>query len=173
MKRIVMITLLALSVSALIFAQGTDRRGDGRRGDGRLPQQISMEKTTVTGNLTIVRGMIAVKNSDMSYIIPGLFRFVGFIETLKDGVQVTIEGNAVNRNTEAKTAVLMPLKLTISGKEYDVGTPFEQGNLYQGRQGPMQPQQGYRENNRRQGPGCSCNANPRFNQQSQKRTHKK
>ena len=159
MKRLFMITVLALSAAAFIFAQGTDRWGPGSRGDGRKTSQRERsvaEKVTVTGNLTIVKGMPAIKNNDKTYLIPGLLRYVGFIDGLKTEAQVSIEGNVMPRQVDEKTTVVMPLKLTVGGKEYEMGMPFHAPAMQKKHQGPSRQQPGIRGDSRRQGPGCNC-----------------
>jgi hypothetical protein len=112
--------LLAFSVVALSSAQGRDRR-DGR--NFPRPQQLPTEQVTVTGNLTIVQGSPAVKNGDLSYLVPGLLRYAGFIDSLKDGAPVTLEGAAITHPRDAAIKVLRVSKLTVGGKDYDLARP--------------------------------------------------
>jgi hypothetical protein len=128
MKRILIIALLMVSAAALVTAQGTDRRAPRSQG-GKVMPQVSNEKITVTGNLTIANGMIAIKNDGVAWVIPGLFRYVGFIDGLKDGAQVTIEGTAMSKQADAKTRVLMPLKLKMGNKEYEMGPTIAQKRM--------------------------------------------
>ena len=151
MKRILMVTLLALSAVALISAQGMNRNGPGNRGDNRATPQVVSEKITVTGNLSLANGMIAIKSNDITYLIPGLMRYVGFIDGIKEGSQVTIEGNAISRQADAKTKVLSAQKLTIGNKEYEMGMPNAFGNMQQNKQWPGQPQPGIQKHNRNHG----------------------
>jgi hypothetical protein len=81
------------------------------------------EKVTVTGNLTIAQGRMAVKNNDTTYIVAGLQRFVGFIDSLKDGARVTLEGAAITYPNDATTKFLRTEKLSINGKDYEVASP--------------------------------------------------
>ena len=119
MKRIVLCALLAFGVVALAAAHGKDRWGWGFPG----AQSIPAEQVTVTGNLGIIQGSLAVKSGDVTYFVPGLMRYVGFIDSLKDGAQVRLEGAAVTVSEDAKTKKLWASKLTIGGKDYDLARP--------------------------------------------------
>jgi len=161
MKRLLMISLLALSVTALVCAQGRDRRNSEGQGEGRAQQGISSEKVTVTGNLTLANGMVAIKSGETTYLIPGLMWYVGFIAEIKEGAQVTVEGTANARQADAKTKMLMPLKLKIGSKEYEMGMAFDNNPMQQNRQQPVQPRMGHNKNFRQQAPGCNCQQNHR------------
>jgi len=82
-----------------------------------------VETATVSGNLTIVRGMIAVNSGNVTYFAGDLHRFVGFIDGLKEGAAVTLEGNVfpVPRNEAAK--FIQVQKMTLNGKDYDLARP--------------------------------------------------
>ena len=122
MKRISILFLFVLCTVSLVFAQGI-RSAPGNQNSGNTPPRVSTEDVTVTGNLTIVQGMIAVKSGQIVYLVPGLMRYTGFIDTLKDGAQVTLEGSAISRRQDNETKILIPKKMTIGGKEYDLAQP--------------------------------------------------
>jgi hypothetical protein len=67
---------------------------------------------TVEGILKLQRGFIAVESGEASYLVPELTRYIGFIEGLKEGAKVSVEGYAFG-NT------IHPAKVTIAGKSYD------------------------------------------------------
>ncbi|GHV96135.1 hypothetical protein AGMMS50293_24550 [Spirochaetia bacterium] len=135
MKRIVLIVLMACGIAALVSARGKD--GD-RWGRGNFPggQSIPAEQVTVTGALTIVQGSLAVKSGDITYLVPELRRYVGFIDSLKDGAQVKLEGSAVSGN-DANAKFLWVQKLSIGGKDYDLARPRPQPTV------PAQPVPGW------------------------------
>jgi hypothetical protein len=138
-------SLLAFGLAALVSAQAGNRQGYPR---------VPAENVTVTGNLTIAQGMIAVKSDNITYLLPGLSRYVGFIDSLKDGASVKLEGSAMSRSPDAKTKVLMISKLTIGGKEYDFARPSFEGGFWQGRgnhSGPYMGQRGMMRRNGRNG----------------------
>jgi hypothetical protein len=127
--------LLAFGLVALVSAQARNRQGMGSY------PRVPAENVTVTGNLTIVQGMIAVKSDNITYLLPGLKRYVGFIDSLKDGASVKLEGSALSRSSDAQTKVLMISKLTIGGKEYDLGRPSLRDGFWQGRGNSSGPYQ--------------------------------
>jgi hypothetical protein len=123
MKRIAWFILLGLSMVTLVSAEEKNHRNGGRGFPPNPPPVVIAEAVTITGNLTIAQGMLAVKNNDITYQVPGLNRFIGFIDALKDGAQVTLEGSAITSPWDPKTKLLRLTKLTINGKDYDMGPP--------------------------------------------------
>lgn len=134
MKRIALFAIIFSCALALIPAQEGSRR-DQRPYPGQhpAPAQKEMqhhrgdapkpESVTISGSLTLVKGTIAVISSDVTYIAAGLQRYVGFIDGLKAGAAVTLEGNAFSVPKDEKTKFLQVKKLTLSGKDYDLDTP--------------------------------------------------
>jgi hypothetical protein len=118
-KRKALLALLILGIAGLASAQG---RGRGY-GGGAYPPPPAAETVSVTGNLTIVQGSIAVKSGDLTYLVPGLGRYVGFIDGLKDGARVSLEGSAITSPQDAKIKLLRATKLNIGGKDYDLARP--------------------------------------------------
>ena len=90
----------------------------------RAPRMVS-ERVTVSGNLTIAGGMIAVNSNDITYLAVGLNRFTGFIEGFKEGALVSLEGHAMSAQRDNKTKFLRVQKMTLNGKEYDLDFPFQ------------------------------------------------
>jgi hypothetical protein len=111
MKRIWLCAVLAASMAALAFAQGENRQG----------QKAAPEKIVINGALGIAKGSIALKSGNDTYYVMGLNRFVGFIDGLKEGAQVSLEGYAFPLpNNEGKGFKVA--KLTLNGKDYDLGS---------------------------------------------------
>jgi len=138
--------LLAFLVIGMVSAQSAPRnfRRNERPRDNRenrLPDnmrqdfserrqnlpRLSAETVTVTGELTIARGMLAVKSGEITYLAMGLNRYTGFIESLKDGAVVTLEGRTVNSPGDDNTKIFVISKLTIGGKDYDLESPWITG----------------------------------------------
>jgi hypothetical protein len=140
MKQIAIFILLAFGAVMMVSAQGINRRSSG-------DPRNTAEKLTVTGNLTLVRGMIAVQSGDVTYMVPGLLRYAGFIDSLKEGAQVRLEGFAAGRQADSKTKILVVSKMTIAGKEYDLSMR----QAWQDRN--IQPRQRHQQFQRGQGPG--------------------
>jgi hypothetical protein len=162
MKRTILSLILISCVLSFVPAQEHNRRG--QRGPGGQP---SPESVSVSGNLTIVRGTIAVVSGDITYLAGGLQRFVGFIDGLKEGAAVKLEGNAIPAPQNDKVKFLQVKKMTLSGKDYDLdlprmSTPGQRGHqAAPGQMGQRGPQPMYRQ---RQGRGCE----PFYNNQNRR-----
>jgi len=101
MKQTVLFLILALLAAAL-FAQ-----------------RNNPETVTITGTLALVNGRIAVQAENDVYYVMGIQSLVGFVDCLKEGAQVSLEGYVWNmQRTDAK--LLRASKLTIGTKSYDL-----------------------------------------------------
>ena len=116
MKRKLLLIFLAFGLTALVSAQG------GRPGP-MAPRLPAPEAVTVSGNLIVAYGTPAVKSGDVTYIIGGINRLLGFVDGLKEGAQVTLEGMAISSPRENTVKVLRATKLTLGGKTYDLARP--------------------------------------------------
>jgi hypothetical protein len=117
MKKMVPFVFLAVTVGGMLFAQSTSAT------------------TTVSGTLTLKSGRIVLKDGSTTYYTRGLERFIGFIDGLQDGAQVTMEGYVSAPSIEGENERLFfPVKLTLSGKIYEVGptmtTNYGRGYYY-------------------------------------------
>ncbi|MDR2500477.1 MAG: hypothetical protein LBD37_05280 [Treponema sp.] len=129
MKRMVLGILLLVSAAAAGLAK--DRQYGGRRHpcfpDHPLSRPVfpafPAEIITISGTMTIVQGFLAVQSNDTAYLTPGLDRYVGFIEALKDGAPVSLEGSALNYSQDGTIKTLRVTKLTVGGKSYDLARP--------------------------------------------------
>jgi hypothetical protein len=82
MKRIILFCMLAVCAIALVSAEGNNRRKqDSFRGRPNSPSwgrdffrgsPPSPESVSVSGNLTIAQGMIAVTSNNITYFVRGL-----------------------------------------------------------------------------------------------------
>ena len=121
MKRVALVVLLGLGIVALASAQGWGRRTWSWVAPP-VPQ-ITSEIVTVTGDLTIVQGSLAVKSGNTTYFVSGLDRYIGFIEPLKEGATVTLLGAAITNSRDQTSKYLRATKLTIAGKDYEIAPP--------------------------------------------------
>jgi hypothetical protein len=159
MKRTILFIALALCAIALVSAQENNRWGMGfgpgrsccqQWGRGSQQQQRDFtppENISVTGSLTIAQGMIAVTGNNATYLVRGLDRYIGFIDGLKEGATVTIQGYALNHPQDRAVKILEVQKMTLNEKEYDLGRPYRNNRLgpqYQQNQQPPQRQRGRR-----------------------------
>nr|AGS53381.1 hypothetical protein [uncultured bacterium contig00018] len=84
------------------------------------PQTVS-----VSGTLQLQNGMIAVASGNNAYFVPALTQYIGFIEGLKEGAQISVNGFASGN-------YIQPTTVTIAGKTYDFTTNSPQGFAYCG-----------------------------------------
>jgi hypothetical protein len=112
MKKIVIILVIAFLAIGALSAQVWGGRG--------IP-----ESTKIDGTLQLHNGQFAVASGNNIYYVPSIRRYIGFIDGLKEGSNVSFEG-FVSRN------FLMPVKMTISGKTYDLAPVGAFGNRNRG-----------------------------------------
>jgi hypothetical protein len=99
MKKIGFVLVITLVVIGTVFAQNWGNRG-------------GLQSVTVNGTLQLQNGQIVVASGNTIYYCPIIGRYVGFIDGLKEGSNVTVEGFAYGN-------MLQPTKLTADGKSYD------------------------------------------------------
>jgi hypothetical protein len=106
MKKVVLLCLIAVIIGGNVFAQS------------------STPTTTVRGTLGLSGGRISVVSGNITYYVNGLSRFVGFIDGLKEGAQVSLDGYANAPKIEGQNyRTFYPVTLTLNGKSYEVGSP--------------------------------------------------
>jgi len=106
MKKIVLLCLLTAIIGGSIFAQS------------------NTPTTTIRGTLGLSSGRISVVSGNITYYIRGIQRFVGFIDGLKEGAQVSFDGYALAPTVEGqRDRLFYPVTLTLNGKNYEVGSP--------------------------------------------------
>ena len=137
MKQKVLFAALIFGLSALAWTQTW---GPGRNPPNN-PRPPIVETVTVSGSLVVAHGFPALKSGDATYIIRGINRLTGFIDGLKEGAEVTVEGNAVKNPRDNKLMVLQPIKLTLNGKSYDMAlpSPFLDLRQHEGAPRPHEP----------------------------------
>jgi hypothetical protein len=104
MKKIVLVMAIALAAAGVVSAQS-------------LPWGVAQSQS-VQGTLGLQNGVIVLSSGNAVYYVPHLFRYVGFIDGLKEGAQVKIEGYSMGNG------YLMPSKITVGGKDYDVSSGY-------------------------------------------------
>ena len=90
-----------------------------------------VEKMTLKGNLVASEGRIALKADGATYYVRGIQSLIGFVDGLKEGASVEIEGG-VQKWPQAASGtetfnVLFAEKLTLGGKVYDKLGPSSSG----------------------------------------------
>jgi hypothetical protein len=92
---------LVVSIHGFVSAQGWRSYG---------------QSVAVTGTLGLQSGRITVLSDGRAYFVPSLERYIGFIEGLKEGATVSLEGYVSGNGGYAH---LRLVKMTINGKDYD------------------------------------------------------
>jgi hypothetical protein len=122
MKRIAVLSLGLLFLGLVLYAQeGNPLQQNNRRHHG-LDGRAGAEKLSLDGTLGLSRGIIVLKSREEIWYAPGLLRYTGFIDGLKEGAAVTVEG--WGRRTppiDGTAGFLVVSKLTLDGKDYEVG----------------------------------------------------
>ena len=116
LKPKIIFIVLVCGIAAMVSAQGWNNS----ERTSRIPRA---ENITVSGSLIITYGMPALKNGDTTYLLGGLRGLGGFIDGLKEGAQITIEGRAITSQKDSNLKILMPSKLSLGGKTYDLAPP--------------------------------------------------
>ncbi|MDR0409775.1 MAG: hypothetical protein LBH18_05200 [Spirochaetaceae bacterium] len=105
MKKIVLAMAVAFAAAGLAAAQGWN----------------TAQTVSVQGTLSLQNGVIALSSGGTIYYVPELSRYVGFIEALKEGAQVKVEG------WQTGGGYIAPSKLSVGGKDYDFSPAFYGG----------------------------------------------
>ena len=118
MKRIVFFLILVFGLATLASAQ---QSGPGRN-QRTLPPA---EAVTASGNLIVAHGMPAIRSGNTTYLVFGINRLIGFVEGLREGAFVTVEGRALASRNDNDLKFLMPSTLNLGGRNYEITRPQE------------------------------------------------
>jgi hypothetical protein len=115
--------VLVLALTGLLCA-GSLWAQDKAHGWGRMPgghgRPAAAETVTINGNLQFIEGRIAVVADGKTYYTNGPFqRLIGFVDGLKEGAAVRLEGPATAVPLNPGARFLWVTKLTFNGKVYD------------------------------------------------------
>jgi len=128
-KKLAVFLFISVLFAGTVFAQNKDNRLN------RDDRKQGAAKVTVEGILKLEKGVVAVASGDSVYYVPVLNRYIGFIDGLKEGTKVSVEGAQFKD-------VIQPVKVTINGKSYDFpefGKRANDNRLSQGREPFKQP----------------------------------
>jgi hypothetical protein len=146
MKKMLILFLLLTAAAGVSFAQ--TRGPDSNLRQDRRSGPQNAETSTITGKLELINGNIALKNDAAVYYLVGLGRLVGFVDGLREGAEVSLEGWAFAAPGRSENQSFFVSKLTINGKEYDNLLP-EPGTMMGQAFGPTRGPGGNSK-----GPGC-------------------
>jgi hypothetical protein len=119
MKKILLLALTALVVSASAFAH--DFRPRGQNGAPRQafpPAGRTGEELTLSGKLEWINGRIAVRTEDKTYFVSGIRQLLGFVDGLKEGSELTLTGRAYGASQIPEYRFFLTEKVGFNGKEY-------------------------------------------------------
>ncbi len=135
MKKIVVLVAIAAIAASAVAAQGM-RPGMWNQAPAT---EAAQEVVKVDGKLSLVNGHPAVVTAGKTYYvrIPGML--YGYLETLKDGAAVKLEGYAASVPLTENTFVLQVTKLNVGNKDYDLGQMAETRAALGGMGGRMGP----------------------------------
>jgi hypothetical protein len=80
------------------------------------PNLPAPEKTTIEGKLAITEGVVTLASGGTTYRIGNLLRWAGFIDGLKEGAQVKLEGWARPAQSVGGTLFFNATALTLNDK---------------------------------------------------------
>ncbi|MFZ2636182.1 MAG: hypothetical protein WAZ99_08275 [Rectinemataceae bacterium] len=119
MKKTIIALVIAIALTGAASAQAITGQNFGR---GYIASQsaATLEKSTVEGTLELTSGGIAVKQGDNTYYVMGLNRLVGFVDGLKEGAKVKLEGYAFAVGTSKTEFTFHTLTLGIGDRTIDL-----------------------------------------------------
>lgn len=135
MKRAVIVVLAVAVAVTAVSAQGW---APGFRGPGAAPAAPAApaETTKIEGKLALVNAHPAVVVKDKTYYVGIPSRLFGFVDGLKEGAQVKLEGYEQPLPYATNVAMFHVVKLTIGGREIDLSQAGGFGRGMMGSYGP-------------------------------------
>ncbi|GHV85503.1 hypothetical protein AGMMS50230_11110 [Spirochaetia bacterium] len=128
MKRTIVVFVLILSAAA-VFAQTAPAATPAGSGmDAAAAAPAAPAAVTVSGQLALVKGRIALQSGSDVYYVAGIQRLIGFVDGLKEGARISLEGY-VRNFPQGNEKMLWASKLTIAGKSYDLAPAAGQRNF--------------------------------------------
>ena len=121
MKRKIILVLLFVGLAAMVSAQDGSRR-ERAPTERSTSRSSARETVTISGTMVVANGMPALKSGDDTYLIGGISSLIGFVDGLKEGAQVTVEGSVVTFPGRNTLKYLRGSKLTLNGKSYDLSS---------------------------------------------------
>jgi hypothetical protein len=115
MKRSIPLVLILLAAGGAVFAQAPDR------------EAFQRQTETISGSLALIDGRIALRSGTSTYYVAGLRRLIGFVDGLKEGAAVNLEGFSRALPGGSDYRIFLVTKLTLNGKDYELPPPRRPG----------------------------------------------
>jgi hypothetical protein len=125
MKKTIIALVAALFVAGIASAQAVS------------PTAVQAQLTKVTGKLELIQGVIGLKSAGKTYLVPSLQRVAGFIKGVEEGSTVTVEGYQSTLPYTSDVILFHATKLTVGGKDYDLGQNGPNAGMGRGMNGGM------------------------------------
>jgi hypothetical protein len=125
-------TFLVLAIVALALGTGFAQPGPG----AIAGQQSAPAIVKVEGKLALVNGLPGIQTKDKTYYVHIPAWFYGFVDTLKEGASVKVEGYEMALPQAPAYSNLLVTKISVGGKDYDLSNAMGTG-LRQGARGGM------------------------------------
>jgi hypothetical protein len=124
MRKITIFLLLAFFIAGTVFAQPireqrrevnpppANEQRHGFNPQQRNNPQHAASPVTLDGTLKLERGLVAVETGDAVYFVPLLNQYIGFINGLKEGTRISIEGFS-------RGNFVRPTRISIEDRSYN------------------------------------------------------
>jgi hypothetical protein len=126
-------TFLVLAIIAIVAGMGFAQTAPiGPAGQLATPAIVKVE-----GKLALVNGFPGIQVKDKTYYVHIPAWFYGFVDSLKEGAAVKLEGYERTLPQAPTYSYLFVTKLSVGGKDYDLSNARGMGRM-DGGQGRMQ-----------------------------------
>jgi hypothetical protein len=128
MKKIALIVMMVALACGGMFAQSATQ-----------PAAPALTTVQASGTLAWINGRIAIKDGGKTYYVEGIQRVLGFVDGLKEGSSVKVDGYPIADTAAPEYIFLHLTKITFNGKEYAIAQQSGKGMGFgmHGRDGMM------------------------------------
>jgi len=120
MKRAIIVVFAIAVAASAVSAQGWMPGPRGAVPGAVAAPAVQAEITKIEGKLSLVNAHPAVVVKDMTYYVGIPSRLFGFVDGLKEGAVVKLEGYEYPLPYATNVAMFHVVKLTVGGKEIDL-----------------------------------------------------
>jgi hypothetical protein len=120
MKKQFIAVAAAILLGSVVMAQAAPAAPQPPAGTQAQAPQV----TKITGKLELIQGHIGLKSGGKTYYVARIGMLAGFIKDLQEGATVSLEGYERALPYADDLVFFMPTKLSLNGRDYDLGKPF-------------------------------------------------